>query len=446
MKIHLQDFAGHPFQAQLSRALADRGHTVEHSYAIQYLGGKGVLSRRTGDPTALSFVPISARHPLIKYSIRARLRFERSYVKALTGALLRNRPDVVVLTNVPLMTAYAVRKALARHGIPVVLWHQDLLSVAMAGELHAQLPGPVARILAAELRRREKEIVERVAAVVPIDGSFVTEYQRWGVQRSEVHVLPNWAPLDEIVPVPRDGAWSRRNELRPDAFRLLYSGTLGRKHNPLLLLDLLEAMKARGVDAELIVVSEGEGADMVAGASNGSRSDVRVLPFQPAADLSATLGSADVLVAVLEPMAGRFSVPSKVLSYLAAGRPVLGLMPADNAASRDLTEAGGFVASPDKTGVELAADWMKRLSDNPAELDRISKKSRDLAESRFNIVPIAQQFERIALRAAAHRDYDADKCSEASRPPCLDDEIPQIQVTGPPSPDHVAITGSTQRT
>ena len=413
MKIHIQDFSGHPFQAQLSRALAARGHTVEHSYASQYVSGKGALERRAGDPAALSFLPITADRPMIKYSIPARLRFERSYVKSLAGAVVRSRPDVVVLTNVPLMTLSAVRKILARQGIPVVLWHQDLFAVAMAKELHKQLPDPVARVLAAELRRREKTIVERVAAVVPIDRSFVTEYRRWGIQRSGIHVVPNWAPLDEIKPVQRDNGWSRRNGLRTSAFRLVYSGTLGRKHNPLLLLDLLDATKARDVDAELTVVSEGEGADMVAEAATG-RSDVRVLPFQPAADLPAVLGSADALVAILEPLAGTFSVPSKVLSYLAAGRPVLGLMPEGNAASRDLVEAGGFVGSPDEVGVELAADWVKSLDGDPSELDRLCGQARDLAEARFDIGPISAEFERIAFLAAGRRSSDAGELAAKS--------------------------------
>ena len=65
---------------------------------------------------------------------------------------------------------------------------------------------------------------------------------------------------------------------------------------------------------------------------------MRLLPFQPAEQLSEVLGSGDVLVALLEPGASKFSIPSKVLSYLAAGRPVLGIMPADNPAAVDIDE------------------------------------------------------------------------------------------------------------
>ena len=54
---------------------------------------------------------------------------------------------------------------------------------------------------------------------------------------------------------------------------------------------------------------------------------LRCLGFQPFEVLPDVLGSADVLVAILEPDAGVFSVPSKVLSYFCAGRPVLLAVP-----------------------------------------------------------------------------------------------------------------------
>ena len=59
-----------------------------------------------------------------------------------------------------------------------------------------------------------------------------------------------------------------------------------------------------------------------------------LLPFQPYEVLPEVLASADVLIAILEPDAGVFSVPSKVLSYHCAGRPILAAIPAENLAAR----------------------------------------------------------------------------------------------------------------
>ena len=49
------------------------------------------------------------------------------------------------------------------------------------------------------------------------------------------------------------------------------------------------------------------------------------------------MASADVLVAILEPDASRFSVPSKVLTYLCASRAIVGVLPPDNSVAEILS-------------------------------------------------------------------------------------------------------------
>ena len=67
----------------------------------------------------------------------------------------------------------------------------------------------------------------------------------------------------------------------------------------------------------LVVVSEGRGADWLAEQGRNEPA-LRLLPYQPYDRLPEVLASADVLIAVLEPEAGAFSVPSKILTYLCA--------------------------------------------------------------------------------------------------------------------------------
>ena len=65
--------------------------------------------------------------------------------------------------------------------------------------------------------------------------------------------------------------------------------------------------EGRGADAQLVVVSEGPGADYL---TERAGDHVRVLPFQPSEDLPALLASCDVVLALLEPEASRFSIPT----------------------------------------------------------------------------------------------------------------------------------------
>ena len=407
MKIHLHDFAGHPFQAQLSRALAKRGYEVSHSFSAQYVSGKGALERRPDDPNNLRFSPITVATDFNKYAPAQRLKFELLYSRALARALSVNPPDVAILCNIPLIAHRRVTACLRKAKIPWVYWHQDICSAAMGQELMQRLPRPVAAPAARYLVSLEKYCLQRAAVVVPIDSGFSDTYRMWGAQDVRPRVIPNWAPLDEIMPMTRENAWAQRNGLPVGRTRLLYSGTLGRKHNPMLLLDLLDKLERNGVAADLTVVSEGDGADLVRQHAM-HRDDVRVLPFQTAAALPEVLASADFLVAILEPGAANYSVPSKVLSYLAAGRPIVGLMPEGNAASVALRDAGSFVAPPADSGVSAAANWIGRTSSDGTAHRIIAESARSYAEELFGIEQITDQFESVIIEVKDRESGDVD--------------------------------------
>lgn len=407
-RIQVHDFGGHPFQAELSRALAARGLVVEHAWSPQY-GGKGALERRPGDPDTLSFRTIETPQPFEKYAPAGRLKFERSFASAWIDQLEDTKPDLVIACNVWLFALHQFSRWARRTGQPYVLWHQDVYSLALSEQLERRLPSaaglsrPVVNTASRLFTRLERDIVKSARRVVAIDDAFVREYKSWGLDTSHVEVIPNWAPIDEIVPHERDNAWATTNLGDPTRFRLHYAGTLGAKHNPLLLVDLVEALRDRGVDAELTVVSEGEGAEVLAAATAARpaiKDHVRILPFQPLEKLGQVLGSGDVLVALLEPGASKFSIPSKVLSYFAAGRPVLGIMPADNPAAVDIASVGGHVVEPDQDGIADSVAWLEAMSKDPDRRVELGLRARELAVQRFGIDAIAKRFIAVIEDAA----------------------------------------------
>lgn len=400
MRVTVHDYSGHPFQVQLSRELARRGHHVLHEYSTQYVTGHGNLTVTAGDPRTLRIEGVQARVPIRKYDPMARLRFELSYAQAWRNRLDRDSADVVVACNVPLFALAAVRRYMARTRRPWVFWHQDIYSLGVAAEIDRRLPGAVAAPLRQWVYGLERSQVRSANRVVAIGEAFLRHYRSWGLATDHVDVIPNWAPVDELVPGPRDNAWARAQGLPREPVRLLYAGTLGRKHNPLLLLELLDAARARGLDATLVVCSEGVGADELASAAR-NRPDVRVLGYQPAERFAEVLAAADVMLALLEPDAAVFSVPSKVLSYLSAGRPTIALLPDGNPAAHDVRAAGGYVAAPSSSGARAAAGWLAAIvASDPDALASLGRRARQLAERRFDIAAITNRFEDV-LRAAA---------------------------------------------
>ena len=102
MKILVHDYSGHPFQAQLSRELARRGHDVVHSTCVSYVSGKGNLAGDASD--GVRFVTIGERTVLRKDAYVHRLFQETRLGLELARQLRRERPEVALLGNLPIPT------------------------------------------------------------------------------------------------------------------------------------------------------------------------------------------------------------------------------------------------------------------------------------------------------------------------------------------------------
>jgi len=395
LRILVHDHSGHPFQVQLSRELARRGHRVTHSYCAAYVSGKGHLQAEPGE--TLVFDPIGVASVAEKTRFVRRLLQEVRWGVDLVRQVRRTRAEVVLVSNaqIPSLVVFSVAMAVLR--VPWVLWHQDVYAEAVRSFAGAKLSKQF-RLVARCFEVAERFIARRSSAVVAISPAFLPVHRAWGTA-DKTTVIPNWAPLDEIVPVERKNDWAVEQRL-DDTLTLLYSGTLGLKHNPELLVRLVREVRARGKDARLVVVNEGPAEAVLREAADRLDVPLTLLPFQPYERLSEVLGSGDVLLVLLDERAGAFSVPSKTLSYLCAGRPILGLIPSENLAADLIDQAGGLVAPPREDALRDAAAWAVDVLDDPERRRDLGEAARDLAEREFALPDCADRFETI-LRGCA---------------------------------------------
>ncbi|CAN5606955.1 hypothetical protein BH23BAC4_BH23BAC4_17890 [soil metagenome] len=381
MHILIHDFAGHAFPIQLTRSLAGRGFKVTHVYCASLTSTpQGSLAPSTSDPAGLSIMPITLDRPIRKDRFLDRFRLERAYGQRLREVILRERPDIFVSGNSPLDAQKAGQRAAERVGARTVFWVQDLIGIATERLLGQKIP-LLGKYIGAHYRRLESTLLAEADQILLITEDFKSALPPL---RSEPAVLPNWAPIEDLPVLSRTNSWSIEKNLseRP---RLLYSGTLGMKHNPDILYQLAKATP----EADVIVISVGVGAEWLR--SRPLLENLRILPFQPFDRLPEVLASADVLLTILEPDAGVYSVPSKVLSYLCAGRAQLLGVPPENGAARMVTEAGcGVCVDPEdaRAFVQGAA----RLLQAPQEREHMGQAARQYAESHFDIDRITDSF------------------------------------------------------
>jgi colanic acid biosynthesis glycosyl transferase WcaI len=104
LRILVSDYSGHPFQVQLSRELARRGHEVTHTYSAGFQTPKGNLVVAGSDPAGFSIVAVRNSKPFAKDSFFERRQQEIEIGEELAKLAQRLRPDVVISSNAPLDT------------------------------------------------------------------------------------------------------------------------------------------------------------------------------------------------------------------------------------------------------------------------------------------------------------------------------------------------------
>lgn len=396
MRIFVHDFAGHPFQIQLSRWLATQGHAVCHTYCADIETPRGALEPRETDPPQLTIRPVSIGRQIRKYNLIRRFFDERQYAGELIRTVSQFAPDLVISGNASPIVQSRLRQWTRQAGRAFVYWLQDIFSVALA---HA-VRGPAALITAlprAVLKRLEFGTIARADAAVVISDDFKDLLAAEGVPTDHVAVIENWAPVDQVPLRPKANAWSMPAGLA-DKFLFLYSGTLGLKHNP-GLLSALAASFCGDPAVKVVVISNGPGREWLERKkAEGGLHNLLLFDFVPFETLPDCLGAADVQLVILEPHAGVLSVPSKVLTYVAAEKPVLGAIPADNLAARIITH-NRFGLNVDPTDVEgfLAAAHALRREEHRTEY---IEALRAYKAEHFDITRIGDRFLAVFERAA----------------------------------------------
>jgi len=248
---------------------------------------------------------------------------------ALSRAARRvRRADVVVsMTDPPL--AVCIGDAAARRlGAAHLHWCQDVYP-ALFEALDYPVPGPALALM----RRWTRAALARAARVVT------------------------------ITPAP-----APHLKAGPPCFRVLYAGTLGRAHDAGPLLAAARRLAASHPEVAFTFAGSGPGFAAVEAARAAGAANITLLPPQPEGRLRALMESGDVHLVSLRARALGLSMPCKVYSAFAVGRPCVFVGPERAEAARVIADHGaGAVIDPgDADGAALAAQIVRYCQDADA--------------------------------------------------------------------------------
>ena len=363
---------------------------VLHLHCGSFRTGKGAVDDVSDGGLRVEGIALSRE--FAKYSPWIRFRQEREYGVKASARLREFVPDVVLSANTPLFAQKRLLSETKRLGSRFVFWQQDILGIGIRRVLERRY-GRLGAMVGNRLVAFERSLLLASDAVAVISEGFLPTLEQLGIPTDKIYVIENWAPIDELPLRPRANEWARAHGLAGKRV-ILYSGTLGLKHDPAAIVQLARYFSNQD-DVEVVVVSEGRGADWLRRRRDEeSLRNLRLLPFQPYADLPDVLASGDVLLTLLEADAGAFSVPSKVLSYLCAGRALLAAVPADNLAAEVVHRSGGGLLVEPGHEAGLVAGATRLLADTGLR-EELGRRARRYAEENFDVASIGDRFEAI---------------------------------------------------
>ena len=339
--------------SDLAEALRRRGHDVRVIASFPHRPGGRVFPpyRRRWRllETSPDGVSIERVFGLMSRSPRLLSRLGEALSFGLTSAWAARRgprPDVAYVNSWPLAGTGLAVAALSSRGVPIVVSVQDVYPESLASQGRIASTGLLARFLT----RIDSAIARRAAAIVVIAPRFGERYAATrGVDRARVHLVPNWSSGGTDEARAGDALAFRRGLGVPDEAVLAVFG--GNVNSGASVETLVAAMKALRDDPRLHLLVAGEGSELdrcVRAAGEAGLERVRFLSPWPEAQTAAVLGSADVLLLPTHGRQPMASVPSKLIAYFLAGRPVVALAAPGSDLSDWIAGSGaGWVVPPD---------------------------------------------------------------------------------------------------
>jgi hypothetical protein len=317
---------------------------------------------------------------------RTRMQFYLSYM-VLAGAVapLAGPADVVLATSPPLFTGLTGLAVARYNRAPFVLDVRDLWPAAAVSlrQMGEGVPLRVAQVL-------ERFLYRQAAVVTAVTRPFCEQIDRTRGGSPGTVLLPN-GTLDAFFVGDDDS--ERLAGL--DDFLVTFAGTHGIAQ---ALPSVLDAAGQLNGSARFAFVGEGPVKPVLQKeARRRALANVDFHDQRPASAIPSVLRGSDALLVPLSahPTFADF-VPSKMIDFMAVGRPLL--LAAQGEAARILSTAGAGVVVPPENP-EALADAVRWLSAHPGEAAEMGRRGREYAARRLRSVQ-ARRLEEVLLDTA----------------------------------------------
>lgn len=214
-----------------------------------------------------------------------------------------------------------------------------------------------------------------------------------GKEPEKVFVIPNWVDVSFLKPGKKDNEFSKKYNL-DGKFIVSFAGVLGYSQDIDIILDSAKKLE-RYKDIVFVIVGDGvEKPRLIRKAEEMKLKNVRFLPMQPRHVYPQVIQASDVSLATLHSFVKTPVVPSKILSIMAIGKPVISAMDLNGDAPKLIEEAKcGFAILPEDP--DLLAEKILELYKNKELRETLGRNGRKYAEENLSLNVCVSKYEEL---------------------------------------------------
>lgn len=247
----------------------------------------------------------------------------------------------------------------------------------------------------------EQKLVSAADTVSAISRSMLSRLELKRIPSSKLSLFPNWTDLSHVFPVkyssPAQNYFRSTLDIKDDDFVVLYSGSMNQKQGFEIFEPLISILNE---DQGIVWVFVGDGPmKNFLVQSTGHFPNVFHLPLQPYEMLNDLLNMADINIIPQKESVHDLVLPSKVLSILAAGKPIIATAPKGSELELLVSQVGECSLPGD---IYALASVIKRLSQDKHELQSMSLSAHNMSTA-YSMEEIIATFESlIVLKSTCH--------------------------------------------
>ncbi len=362
----------------LVQGLVERGHEVTVLTGIpnypegSYFKGYGLYRKLRQNYQGAKIV----RVPLVPRGMGGGLRLSLNYISfAMSASILAPllcREDynlIFVFEPSPITVGLPALVLKKIRSIPIMFWVQDLWpeSLTAAGSIRSAK-------LIAMVKWLVRIIYERCDRILVTSQAYMGKIEKFAVSSERIYYFPqSTEELYQPVNIEPDAAERR---LMPSGFRIMFAGNIGAAQSFATILDAAEILKCYP-DIHWIIIGDGRMRKWVESEvqKRGISKNCHLIGRHPIESMPRFFSLADVMLVTLkrEPIFA-LTIPAKVQSYLACGKPIIASL--DGEAGRMIQESNAGLSCPAEDSQGLAEAALKMYKMSKTQLETMGKCGR----------------------------------------------------------------------